>query len=76
MNTTNSPEILSLGSLEALPATGLAVTAGKAVLGALETSEAVEIQDVTLDEAQWSEMTAYLARRGVSVRDNVAKRAE
>lgn len=71
MMTNTARNILSLAGLES-QGYSLAVAAGKAVLVALGRGGAVSIEDVALDEEQWSEMVAYLGRRGVRVRDNVA----
>lgn len=65
-------DILSLAGLEA-SGESLAVAAGKAVIRALDMWARVQIEDISLDDAQWSEMTAYLARRGVEVKGNVAR---
>ena len=67
---TNS---ISLAGLKAVNESS-AVAAGKAVLGAIESGP-VSIEGVPLDEAEWSELVAYLGRRGVRVRDNVATKA-
>lgn len=49
-----------------------AVACGKVVLATLDTVERVMIDTDgnDLDDAQWSEMEQYLARRGVAVKYN------
>jgi hypothetical protein len=65
--------VLSLAKIEgSFAGISLAVAAGKAVLAALEHGP-VSIEDIGMDEVQWSEIVQYLARRGVTVRDNVAR---
>lgn len=61
-------KIVNIGEVEAT-GTSVAVARGKAILAALETEPEVMIDtdDTDGDETVWSEMTAYLARRGVTV---------
>lgn len=55
----------------------LAVASGKRVLDAMRDAEgsvvgSIEIGVHDLDDEQWSEMAAYLGRRGVQVHGDVA----
>lgn len=59
---------VNLGAIEA-GNMSTAVARGTAVLAALETSTAVllDTDETDGDETVWSELVAYLGRRGVSV---------
>lgn len=59
---------VNLGAVEAVNES-TAVARGKAVIVALESADVVllDTDDTDGDEAVWSELVAYLARRGVSV---------
>lgn len=50
-----------------------AVAVGQAVMAALANREAVDVErGDEMDDAQWSELRAYLGRRRVEMRDGVA----
>ena len=50
-----------------------AVAVGKAVLAALESTDTVDVErGDDMDDAQWSELRDYLARRGVTLRNGTA----
>jgi hypothetical protein len=59
---------VNLGSVEAVNVSD-AVARGRAVIEALETTDRVllDTDETDGDEAVWSELEAYLGRRGVSV---------
>jgi len=50
-----------------------AVAVGKAVLAALESATTVDVErGDDMDDAQWSELKAYLDRRGVTLANGTA----
>jgi hypothetical protein len=50
-----------------------AVAVGKAIVAALEYRASVDVErGDDMDDAAWSELSAYLSRRGVSLRNGTA----